>query len=186
MQAGIAGNPPLNQNPNRAHIMNHDQKSLQPVDVVRAWKDPQYRESLTDAQRAQLPAHPAGLIELERLDQVRGGKCTLRTNPCSDSRYKKDVEPIESALSKITAMQGVAFNWRTDEFPEKHFPDHREIGFIAQELERIIPEVVETDEDGYKRVAYANITALLVEAVKEQQKAIEDLQAALEAQMQPC
>ena len=53
------------------------QKSAQPVDIVRAWKDPEYRASLSEVERAQLPAHPSGLIELENLERIRGGGCIV-------------------------------------------------------------------------------------------------------------
>jgi mersacidin/lichenicidin family type 2 lantibiotic len=52
-----------------------EQKSTPQVDIVRAWKDPEYRASLSDVERAQLPAHPSGLIELENLERIRGGAC---------------------------------------------------------------------------------------------------------------
>ncbi|MGH3900287.1 MAG: hypothetical protein ACRDTA_18990 [Pseudonocardiaceae bacterium] len=58
------------------------------------------------------------------------------------------------------------------------------IGLIAQDVEAVVPEVVHEDADGYKHIHYAHLTALLIEAVKEQQVAIEQLRARL-ATMQP-
>jgi mersacidin/lichenicidin family type 2 lantibiotic len=58
------------------------QTKLNPQEIIRAWKDPQYRDRLSDAQRAQLPANPAGLVEIDdrQLIQVVGGG--LKTGTC--------------------------------------------------------------------------------------------------------
>jgi len=62
------------------------QKSTQQLDIVRAWKDPEYRASLSDVERAQLPAHPSGLIELENLERIRGGGCPRANPACVPTR----------------------------------------------------------------------------------------------------
>jgi len=94
----------------------------------------------------------------------------------SDIRYKKDITPLTNALSNVMQLRGVNYFWKTKEFPEKQFPDTKQIGFIAQELEKVYPEVVFTDKDGYKSVDYSRLTPILVEAIKEQQKIIQQLQ----------
>ena len=66
--------------------------------------------------------------------------------------------------------------WKAEEFKELNFDDDRHIGIIAQEMEKVFPELVNTNEDGYKAVAYDKLTAVLLEAVKEQQDQIETLQ----------
>lgn len=96
---------------------------------------------------------------------------------CSDARYKKDIAPLNNALSDLMNLQGVKYNWRTDEFAEMHFPDKREIGFIAQEMEKVFPEIVNTTPTGYKSIDYGKLTAVLVESIKDQQAIIEKLQA---------
>ena len=53
----------------------------------------------------------------------------------------------------------------------------RHLGLIAQEVETVVPEVVDTSDDGYKSINYDNLTGLLIEAIKEQQRQIEALQA---------
>ena len=89
----------------------------------------------------------------------------------SDARMKENVITITNALEKILQLRGVYFN-RIDDEKKK-----RNIGFIAQEVEKVIPEVVtyadDIDEYG---VAYGNITGMLVEAMKEQQQTIENQQ----------
>ncbi|MDP2104093.1 MAG: tail fiber domain-containing protein, partial [Candidatus Gracilibacteria bacterium] len=88
----------------------------------------------------------------------------------SDQRFKKNITPISFALDMVDKLQGVNFDWRVGEFKDRDFPTGKQIGFIAQEVEKVLPEVVTTDHDGYKGVEYSNITAVLVEAVKELKK----------------
>jgi hypothetical protein len=93
----------------------------------------------------------------------------------SDQRWKKNIQGLDSPLEKINQLNGVSFEWKKDEFKEMNFSDGRHIGLIAQDVEKIIPEVVSTDPKGYKSVEYANLVAYLIEAVKEQQKEIIEL-----------
>ncbi|KAB2871090.1 MAG: tail fiber domain-containing protein, partial [Bacteroidales bacterium] len=98
------------------------------------------------------------------------------TTATSDIRLKENVSVLENSLSKVLKLRGVNFTWKAN--PELG----NRIGFIAQEVEAVLPELVFTNEnDGYKGVNYAEMTAVLVEAVKEQQKQIEALKAELEA-----
>ena len=91
----------------------------------------------------------------------------------SDIRLKKNIEPIDEALDKILKLRGVMFEWKNG--PDNRNPEEgAQIGLIAQEVEAIIPEIVRTDPEGYKSVAYANVTAILIEAIKEQQGIIEN------------
>jgi len=97
----------------------------------------------------------------------------------SDRKYKKNIVPIENSLQKVLSLNGVIFDWNKDVVTSKKFDDKKNIGFIAQDVEEIIPEVVTTDENGDKSINYGNITSVLVEAIKEQQKQIEELKAQL-------
>jgi len=92
----------------------------------------------------------------------------------SDIRYKKNIETINSALDKVTSLRGVTFNFRTDEFKDMNFPEGNNYGFIAQELKKVIPELVGQNDDGYYSVNYINLAPVLAEAIKEQQKIIEN------------
>ena len=85
----------------------------------------------------------------------------------SDARLKENVKPITGALALVQQLEGVLFN-RIGQTRE-------EIGVIAQQVEAIVPQLVFTDDEGMKSVAYANTVALLIEAIKEQQIQIEDL-----------
>jgi hypothetical protein len=93
----------------------------------------------------------------------------------SDQRWKKRVHPLSGSLEKVQRLQGVTFEWKRDEFPDRNFSDGEHIGLIAQEVEDVLPELVMIDSEGYKSVAYANLVAVLIEAVKEQQEQIEEL-----------
>jgi len=90
----------------------------------------------------------------------------------SDIRYKSNINTVDGALDKVTSLRGVTYNYKGAE--------KTSIGFIAQEVEQFVPEVVSTDLEGYKSVAYANMVALLTEAIKEQQTIINDLKARIE------
>ncbi len=97
----------------------------------------------------------------------------------SDIRWKQNIAPLEGALGQVLDMRGVQFEWNREEYPDNGFREGKQIGFIAQEVEEVLPELVRTDHDGYKAVDYPKVTAVLVEAIKEQQKEIEALKAAV-------
>ena len=86
----------------------------------------------------------------------------------SDIRLKKNISTIQNALDKVLNLRGVEYD-RIDS--EEHH-----IGVIAQEVETIIPEVINTDtESGYKTVAYGNLAGLFIEAIKQQNEVINNL-----------
>ncbi len=110
--------------------------------------------------------------------QVAGDIIANSIAGSSDSRFKTNILPIENPLQKVLKLRGVTFHWKTKEFPNRMFSENRALGFIAQEVEQVIPEVVQTENstEGFKSVQYDKVVALLVEAIKEQQKQIEQLQ----------
>jgi hypothetical protein len=98
----------------------------------------------------------------------------------SDARLKKDILPIRNALSTVLRMNGASYNWNSDANPDFQLDNRRQLGFLAQEIEKLVPELVVTREDGYKTVNYLEIIPLLVESIKEQQKQIETLNRRIE------
>lgn len=84
----------------------------------------------------------------------------------SDLRFKKDIKTLDFSLERILNIHGVEYNWRQDEFPERHFSSRHQIGVIAQEVEKVFPEVVDTDAKGFKSVNYSALIAPVVEAIK--------------------
>ena len=94
----------------------------------------------------------------------------------SDIRWKKNITLLENSLGNVLKLQGVSYEWKTEEYKDKNFDEGKQIGLIAQEVEKVIPELVSTDNEGYKAVSYEKLTAVLVEAIKEQQKKIAELE----------
>ncbi len=84
-------------------------------------------------------------------------------NTYSDERLKKNISTITNALEKVEKLRGINYEWRDD----KKYANGLQIGFIAQEVKDVIPEVID-DSGEFYTMQYAPITALLVEAVKEQ------------------
>ena len=87
----------------------------------------------------------------------------------SDKRVKENIKTIDNALDKVNKLRGVSYT--RNDIKDKS----TKIGVIAQEIENVIPEVVKTDHEGMKSVAYGNISGLLIEAIKELKQEIEDL-----------
>jgi hypothetical protein len=104
----------------------------------------------------------------------------------SDARFKEDVEPLTDSLSTIMKLRGVEFSWKQEEYPEYNFSEDRQIGFIAQEIAEVLPEVVNKsdDNDGFYSVSYGRIVPILVEAVKELKAENELLKEKLKTQNQ--
>jgi hypothetical protein len=86
----------------------------------------------------------------------------------SDERLKDNVQVIANALAKVLQIRGVEFDWNNLDEPEDgYFVRKHDVGVIAQEIEKVIPEVVGTRENGMKAVKYDRIIPLLIEAIKE-------------------
>jgi hypothetical protein len=107
----------------------------------------------------------------------------------SDKRLKKDIRPIENALAMIGKIQGVRFNWRTPAERSVgkalNLPTAKpQIGFIAQDLEKVVPEAVAVADgpEKIRSVAESKVVPVLVEAVKELKAANDRLQSAKEHQ----
>lgn len=94
----------------------------------------------------------------------------------SDMRWKEQVKTLDNSLEKVNKLRGVSFEWK-----DKAKGTGTQIGLIAQEVEKVFPEVVSADNEGNKSVAYDKLIGVLVEAVKEQQKQIHELKASNEA-----
>ena len=98
----------------------------------------------------------------------------------SDASLKENVKNIENPLEKVNQINGVTFDWTEDYIKENggednYFVRKNDVGVIAQEVEKVLPEVVATRKDGIKAVKYDRIVALLIESIKELKKEIEEL-----------
>ncbi|MFC1801947.1 tail fiber domain-containing protein, partial [Patescibacteria group bacterium] len=89
----------------------------------------------------------------------------------SDRRLKKNIKQIENPVEKLMNLEGVSFNWKEN--------NKKSIGFIAQDVEKVLSELVNTADNGIKSVQYGNVIALLVEVIKEQQKQIVEIEDSL-------
>ena len=98
----------------------------------------------------------------------------------SDARLKMDIRSLTDALTTVQNLRAVTFRWDPAQFKDRTVPAGRQIGFIAQEAQRVLPEVITTDERGYLAIQYSNVVPVLVEAIKEQQKQIDAKDAAIE------
>jgi len=110
----------------------------------------------------------------EKLHVIGNALANAHTTP-SSRRWKTNIKTIEGALDKVQSLRGVTYDWKAD---GKH-----DIGLIAEEVGKVIPEVVAYEENGVdaKSVDYPRLVAVLIEAVKEQQDVIDHLKAENEA-----
>ncbi len=92
----------------------------------------------------------------------------------SDKSLKTNISPLSGSLAKVLNLQGVSFNWKEG--------GEKSVGLVAQDVEKVYPELVHTNpQSGLKSVEYGNLVAPLIEAIKEQQKQIDDLKAEVKA-----
>ncbi|HWO58406.1 MAG TPA: tail fiber domain-containing protein [bacterium] len=99
----------------------------------------------------------------------------------SDERFKTNIATVDDALAIVGRLRGVRYQWRANEFPERHFEPGAQYGVIAQEVREVLPELIRTREDGYLSVEYNGLIPLLIEGMKEQQRQIDELKTALRA-----
>jgi hypothetical protein len=111
-----------------------------------------------------------GLVKIDgnTLSIDNDGKLSVRSGTPSDLGLKHNIRPIDRPVDLVQRLRGVRFNWNHTE--------QEDIGMIAQELEGVLPELVYTDSDGYKRIYYDRLSALLVEVVKELSIRLENLE----------
>ncbi|MBI4679182.1 MAG: tail fiber domain-containing protein [Elusimicrobia bacterium] len=110
-----------------------------------------------------------------------GGGC-MTGSICSDARLKKDIRPLSpdgSFLEKVLRLHGASFEWKNLNDGKRYF------GLIAQDVEKVVPEVVMTSDsnDNQKGLSCVGLDAVLVEAIKEQQREIVELKAKLDELM---
>jgi hypothetical protein len=106
---------------------------------------------------------------------VAGGNITAYGTP-SDERYKYNIKPIQNALNTVLQLEGVTFNWKHDTPSYEVTKLDSDVGFIAQQVKTVLPDIVREGEDGYLGLRERAIIPLLVEAIKELNKKIESLE----------
>ena len=90
----------------------------------------------------------------------------------SDVRLKENIKPIESALDKAMKLQGVTFDWKKS---DSILNIKEDVGFIAQDVQKVVPELVRENEDGMLSMRHQGIAPILLEAIKELKAEIEEL-----------
>ena len=135
--------------------------------IIRYNKD----EGRFEGYNAEGWASLGGLETNEAGDNIITGNLVVSGDitSTSDKTLKDNIKSIEGALDIVTKLSGKMFTMKSDETQKE------KIGFIAQEIEQHLPQVVSTDSNGIKSVSYGNVAALLVEAIKELNQKIEDL-----------
>jgi hypothetical protein len=117
-----------------------------------------------------LVSDPSG-EDTEILADLRMGTLTCtEVNSVSDLRLKKDVKTLSNSIDTLQKIRPVSYKWK-----DSNLSTEEQIGVIAQEVEEIVPSLVSTNSKGQKAVAYQKLTALLIDAVKQQQKEIDEL-----------
>ena len=105
------------------------------------------------------------------LDGGNGNITAISVTETSDRRLKKNIQPLKNTLKNVIKMNGVFYQWK-DEVRGKE----KQIGLIAQEVEVVYPEFVHTDLGGMKSVNYSKMVTVLIEAIKELNNKIENLE----------
>ena len=94
----------------------------------------------------------------------------------SDLRQKLNIKPLKDVLHKVLSLRGVNYEWHGTEEAQAA----TQIGLIAQEVEKVIPEAVVTTHDGYKGIIYSDLVAMLVESIKEMHEKLNEQQVIIE------
>ena len=92
----------------------------------------------------------------------------------SDERLKDNIKPIENPLEVISQISGNTFDWNEE---KQNIYNGKDYGVIAQEIQKVMPELVDTRDNGYLAVKYDKIVPLLIESIKELKKEIEELKS---------
>ncbi|NEQ62146.1 MAG: tail fiber domain-containing protein, partial [Moorea sp. SIO4A1] len=109
-----------------------------------------------------------GGVKLDVDGTIRTTDAVLTT---SDATLKENVKPLKNGLKNILRLRGVSYQWKDDQNPSQE----TQIGLVAQEVEKVFPELVSTDSQGMKSMSYSKLIAPLIEAIKEQNKKILEL-----------
>jgi hypothetical protein len=98
----------------------------------------------------------------------------------SDARLKKDIQPLQGALQKLLQLKGITYQWNDSQTGTSR-PEGKQMGFTAQNIQQVFPQLVSADAQGFLQTAYGTYDALYVEAIKELLKKIEVLEEKLKA-----
>ena len=125
---------------------------------------------------ADTSSNGTAYMELEA-SSTGGGDLTVKGDVIaygspSDKKYKENIKPIESALDKAMKLQGVTFDWKDN---DSILDIKEDIGFIAQDVQKVVPELVRENDNGMLSMRHQGIAPILLEAIKELKAEIEEL-----------
>ena len=126
--------------------------------------------------RTTKPAYVLGVDSAGNLVEFTG----FMSVSSSDERLKRNISSLEDQARKLYSLTGVSYYWRDDQHSVKRFDTTLAFGVIAQEVERLYPNLVTTDNQGYKMVNYQGLIPLLLENQKRQQRENDELRARLQ------
>ncbi len=136
--------------------------------------------TLTNARVGIMEISPAVALEVGGAIRASGNISSTGGTCCgSDSRLKKNIQTLRGSLDKLLAMRGVRFQWKDPS--AEGVPAGPQIGLVAQEVESVMPELVVTDEKGFKYINTTGFPGLTVEAIRELKKENDELKARLTA-----
>lgn len=116
-----------------------------------------------------------GVEILKNLKVTQNIEAQEVTTP-SDERFKKDIEKILNPLAILRKIDGVSYNYRKNEFPERNFSEKKQLGVIAQKVENVLPEIVSEDKEGFKKVNYQKLIPILIESIKQLEDKVKKLE----------
>jgi hypothetical protein len=131
----------------------------------------------TGAQGPPGPQGPQGPIGPQGNTGGTGGKGPKGLKgPASDLRFKDNVKSLKGSMERLMKLKGFYFDWKQDESLWKGtVRKGREIGYMAQQVNQILPEVVHEGEDGYYKLQYDKMVTIAFGSIQEQQKVIEKI-----------
>lgn len=120
-------------------------------------------------------------FDLEKIEsEVLNESMYLEVFAGSDIRFKKNITPISGSLASLLKLEAVTYDWNTELFKDKGFTNEKQIGLIAQDVQKEFPAIVKTDSDGYLTVNYSKMVPPLLEGMKEMKNLISEQAKALE------
>ena len=160
----------INTAPNSLIIGLWNDKSVKGLFEIGGGKDEDNRVSIFSVKKV---SDGQGKVNIIGTLEASGDITSSNITSPSDRRLKTNITPLEKSIDKVMKLNGVTFNW--DKTVRPSAPTTLQYGFIAQEIEKVIPELVSEDSDGYKTVNYIGVIPVLTQAMQEQQKEIEQL-----------
>lgn len=141
----------------------------------------------SDSRRLPIAMQPNGgrvgigtTTPSEKLE-VNGNVLANNVGVPSDARYKKNVRPIAGPLGLLSMLNGVRYEFDREAHPEKAFDEGDQLGLIAQDVREALPELVHESDSGYLSVNYIGVIPVLIEAIKEQNRAMQEKDTRIDA-----